>query len=277
MIDLRGHIALVTGGTQGVGAGIATTLARAGATVAIHGLRDDSLAQSTLRACQAHTPDSLLLCCDLAQPWSTVEDLLVRPLLQRFPRIDLLACNAGVFIDTPFLQMDEATYDRTMHLNLKIGYFLTQAFARHWIANGIAGRVVFTGSINGLLAEPDHTAYDASKAGVAGLVRSLCIALAPHGIRVNSMAPGLVRTPLTDQVLARDPAVRRWMQLHTPNGEVPHADVCGPMAAFLLSDLATHIHGQTMLVDGGMSAWQQPDLPEFLRAACAHPASPPNE
>jgi NAD(P)-dependent dehydrogenase (short-subunit alcohol dehydrogenase family) len=176
----------------------------------------------------------------------------------------LLVNNAGVFIDTPFLEMDQTRFDRTFHLNVKVGYFLTQYFSKRWIENKQAGRVLFTGSINGLLAEPDHTAYDASKAAVAGMVRSMCIALAPYGIRINSMAPGLVRTPLTSPV-SDDPDLLKWMELHTPNRQVPNASVCGPTAAFLLSDDAAHIHGQTIYVDGGMSAWQQPDLPTSLR------------
>jgi NAD(P)-dependent dehydrogenase (short-subunit alcohol dehydrogenase family) len=275
MIDLTGHTALVTGGTQGVGASIARSLARAGANVVLHGLKQDSLAMETLRECQSLAPRSTLICCDLGSDWRTVETSLVQPVLDQFPNIDLLVNNAGIFIDKPFVDMDESTYDRTMHLNLKVGYFLTQAFAKVWIPNRIAGRVLFTGSINGLLAEPDHTAYDASKAGVAGLVRSLCIALAPHGIRVNSMAPGLVRTPLTNQVLSRDPAALKWMEWHTPNGQVPESDACGPMAAFLLSDLAMHLHGQTVYVDGGMSAWQQPDPPEAFRNWLASQSSEP--
>jgi NAD(P)-dependent dehydrogenase (short-subunit alcohol dehydrogenase family) len=163
--------------------------------------------------------------------------------------------------------MDEAIFDRTFHVNVKVPYFLAQSFAKHWIDRSLKGRMVFTGSINGLLAEPTHTAYDSSKAAVSGMVRSLCVALAPHAIRVNAIAPGLVRTPLTDQVLSQDRAALHWMQLHTPNREVPPPDVCGPMAAFLLSDLAEHIHGQTIYIDGGMSAWQQPDLPDSLRQA----------
>ncbi|HBJ34636.1 MAG TPA: oxidoreductase, partial [Planctomycetaceae bacterium] len=138
-------------------------------------------------------------------------------------------------------------------------------YARRWVAGSVAGRVLMTGSINGILAEPDHVTYDASKGAVAAMVRSLCVALAPMNIRVNSMAPGLVRTPLTGTVLDTDADAKRWMQLHTPNGAVPDASVCGDTAVFLLSDAATHIHGQTILVDGGMSVWQQPDLPASLR------------
>ena len=265
LIDLSKHAALITGGTQGVGAAIAISLARAGCSVIIQGLEANDDAAATLAACRSAGIEAEAFYSDLSRPISSIipELLQASELLSR--PIDLLVNNLGVFIDSPYLEMDVDTFDRTFHLNVAVGYFLTQAFARRWIPDGVAGRVLFTGSINGLLAEPGHTAYDASKAAVAGMVRSLCVALAPHGIRVNSIAPGLVRTPLTDQVLSADARALRWMQLHTPNGQVPSAELCGPAAAFLLSDLAEHIHGQTIYIDGGMSVWQQPDYPPNLR------------
>ena len=264
-MNLHGHAALITGGTQGVGAAIAKRLAKAGANLVIHGLREDDHSLETVKACQAFGVKVHSIYSDLYLSMEEVLQNVAKSALAHDPSIDLLVNNAGVFIDKPFLQMDVPTFQRTMHLNVEVGYFLTQHFANHWIEHGTRGRVLFTGSINGLLAECDHTAYDASKAAVAGMVRSLCVALAPHGIRVNSMAPGLVRTPLTNQVLSHDADVLRWMEMHTPNGIVPEADVCGPMAAFLLSDEAEHIHGQTIFVDGGMNTWQQPDLPKSLR------------
>jgi len=258
--DLTGHRALVTGGTQGVGAAIAVAIARAGADVIITGLHDDDASQQTLDRCRSLGVQAEGITIDLAQPPDQFLPPLMRQCGQFGPEIDLLVNNAGTFIDTPFLEMDYPRYRLTFDLNVTAGYFLTQAFAKRWISQGRAGRVVFTGSINGMLSEPDHTAYDASKGAVAALVRSLCVALAPHRIRVNSMAPGLVRTPLTG-VLDQNEQLDSWMKLHTPNGEVPGAEVCGDTAVFLLSDAAEHIHGQTLLVDGGMSAWQQPDVP----------------
>ena len=259
--DLTGRQALVTGGTQGVGAAIAKSLAQAGADILILGLRDDSSARATLDSCSAEGVTAKLLVQDL----SLAPDLYLNDLMDRveslMPGIDLLVNNAGTYIDPPFLELSPECFQRTMHLNVHAGFFLTQAFARNWIASGVSGRVLFTGSINGLLSEPDHTAYDTSKGAVAAMVRSLCVTLAPHQIRVNSMAPGLVRTPLTD-VLNTNRDLEQWMKLHTPSGEVPDADVCGGAAVFLLSDAAHHIHGQTLYVDGGMSAWQQPDAPE---------------
>jgi NAD(P)-dependent dehydrogenase (short-subunit alcohol dehydrogenase family) len=114
------------------------------------------------------------------------------------------------------------------------------------------------GSINGRLAEPTHSAYDTSKGAVEMMVRTLCVELAPHQIRVNGIAPGLFRTPLTSAAL-EDPKFLRWMQQHTPNGQVPEADVAADAAVFLLSDAAAHIHGQMLMIDGGMSVWQQPN------------------
>lgn len=257
---LGGHRAIVTGGTQGVGAAIAIAIARAGADVLLLGLRDDELAQQTLASCRRCGVAAELLTVDLAQPPSQYLDHLLEQIDQVMPGTDLLVNNAGTYIDPPFFELDYECFQRTMHLNVTAGFFLTQALARRWVERGIEGRVLFTGSINGLLSEPDHTAYDTSKGAVAAMVRSLCVALAPHRIRVNSVAPGLVRTPLTD-VLNRDVRLESWMKLHTPNGQVPDAEVCAGAAVFLLSDAARHIHGQTLYVDGGMSVWQQPDVP----------------
>ncbi len=258
--DLSGHRALITGGTQGVGAAISLALARAGADVLLGGLHHDENAERTLSACREQGVTAELLVTDLAKPPTTYLPDLLTHADELLPGIDLLINNAGTYIDKPFFEMDFERYLTTLHLNVTSGYFLTQAIARRWVENGVRGRILFTGSINGVLSEPDHTAYDTSKGAVAAMVRSLCVTLAPLGIRVNAIAPGLVRTPLT-QVLNEDPRLDAWMKLHTPNGQVPTADVCGGAAVFLLSDAAEHIQGQTLLVDGGMSSWQQPDVP----------------
>ncbi len=261
LFDLTGRRALITGGTQGVGAAIATAIAAAGGDVLLVGLQADEAAQQTLEMCRKAGAGAELITADLAQPPSQYLHELLSAANQLMPGIDLLVNNAGTYIDKPCLEMDYDLYRRTIDLNVTAGYFLTQAFARCWIENKVSGRVLFTGSINGFLAEPDHTAYDTSKGAVAAMVRSLCVSLAPHQIRVNAMAPGLVRTPLTD-VLNQNRQLDEWMKLHTPNGQVPGPEVCAGAAVFLLSDAAAHVHGQTILVDGGMSAWQQPDPPE---------------
>jgi NAD(P)-dependent dehydrogenase (short-subunit alcohol dehydrogenase family) len=253
--DLSNHRALITGGTQGVGGALARAIAAAGANVVLLGLRDDDLAQQTLADCRGFGVEAELVVTDLMQPPdSYLDDLL------KLDPIDLLVNNAGTCMDVPFLDFEYDRFQRTIQLNVTAGYFITQAFARRWVDRKTAGRVLFTGSINGILSEPGHTAYDTSKGAVAAMVRTLAVSLAPHNIRVNGMAPGLVRTPLT-AVLDKEPRFDQWMKLHTPNGEVPGPEVCGGAAVFLLSDAATHIQGQMLLVDGGMSVWQQPDPP----------------
>jgi NAD(P)-dependent dehydrogenase (short-subunit alcohol dehydrogenase family) len=144
-----------------------------------------------------------------------------------------------------------------MRLNVHAYFLLTQFFAQRWVSQSTVGRVLMIGSINGRLAEDTHVAYDTSKGAIEMLVKSTCVALAPHGIRVNGLAPGLFYTPLTAPALD-DPKIRAWMEHHTPNGKVPGPEVAADAAVFLLSDVAEHIHGHMLLVDGGMSVWQQP-------------------
>lgn len=261
MIDLKGHSALVTGSTKGVGRSIVEAFAAAGANVVVHGRSRDANAEEVLANCARHGVRAEFITGDLMGDTQPAVQQLFADSLAVLPGIDILVNNAGTYIDKPFLEMDADTYDRTMRLNVAAPYFLTQRFARHWVENKIAGRVLMIGSINGRLAEPTHSCYDSSKGAIEAMVRSLCVSLAPFGIRVNGLAPGLVRTPLTS-VIDRDERFRRWMELHTPNGQVPHSDVCGSGAVYLCSDDAWHVHGQMLLVDGGMSAWQQPDLPQ---------------
>jgi glucose 1-dehydrogenase len=264
MIHLRGHSALITGSTKGVGRSIAEAFAAAGANVVLHGRSRDVAAEEAIANCRQHCVQVEFVTGDLMGETMPAVDRLFAAAIAAMPGIDILVNNAGTYIDKPFLEMDWDTYERTMRLNVAAPYFLTQKFAQLWVANQTAGRVLMIGSINGRLAEPTHSCYDSSKGAIDAMVRSLCVSLAPLGIRVNGLAPGLVRTPLT-AVIDRDERFRRWMELHTPSGQVPGSDVCGSGAVYLCSDDAWHVHGQMLLVDGGMSAWQQPDVPEAYK------------
>jgi glucose 1-dehydrogenase len=280
VIDLNGHSVLITGSTQGVGRAIAVACAHAGARVTLHGLRDDLAAQEALAEVRSHDPSASLITSDLIgeRPNSnaassshvamsyTPPDTLsaveatMSLALAADPKIDILINNAGTYIDQPFLELDFETFDRTMRLNVYAYFWLTQRFAKHWVNQGKPASVLLIGSINGRLAEPTHAAYDTSKGAVEMMVKTLCVSLAPHGIRVNGLAPGLFYTPLTASALD-NPRALQWMKLHTPNGQVPGPEVCGEAAVYLVSDAARHVTGQMLLVDGGMSAWQQPDPP----------------
>lgn len=260
MIDLKGHAALVTGSTKGVGRSIVEAFARAGADVLVHGRQFGAEAEQVLATCRASGVRAEFVSSDLSGPTGDVVEATASAALATMPNLDILVNNAGTYDDVPYLEMELERFERIMRLNVAAPFFLTQRFARHWVANQVAGRVLMIGSINGRLAEPTHSCYDTSKGAVEMMVRTLCVELAPQGIRVNGLAPGLVRTPLTS-IIDRDDRFAQWMELHTPNRRVPHSDVCGPGAVFMVSDAAEHVHGQMLLVDGGMSAWQQPDMP----------------
>lgn len=257
MTQLAGKTAFITGSTLGVGKSMATAICAAGGNVVLHGLHDDEAAQQALQECG---PTAKLVVGDLADDLPDCVQNVADAALAVCPTIDLLVCNAGTYLDQPFLDMSFETFDRTMKLNVYSQFVLIQHFARLWQQQGVQGRIVLTGSINGRLSESTHVAYDSSKGAVEAMVRSLAVTLAPMGIRVNGIAPGLFRTPLTEPAF-QEPGFREWMELHTPNGKVPGPDAIGGTTVFLLSDGAEHIHGQMIFVDGGMSVWQQPDFP----------------
>jgi NAD(P)-dependent dehydrogenase (short-subunit alcohol dehydrogenase family) len=258
MIDLKGHTALVTGSTSGVGRAIALAYARAGAAVVIHGPPGATAeGRRVADECRRAKSEAAFVACDLLDPPHETAEQLFQLATAAFGAIDILVNNAGHFLDVPFEKMTPDRFDRTMRLNVAAPYFLTQRFVRHWLAKDVRGRVIFTGSINGRLAESDSTAYDTSKGAIEMLVKTLCVSLAPKGIRVNGIAPGLVRTNAT-RWLDSNPQEAKWIKEHTPDGQIPDAAVCGPAAVYLASDAADHVHGQMLLVDGGLSALQHP-------------------
>lgn len=261
MLDLKGHAALVTGSTKGVGRSIAEAYAQAGADVVIHGRAMSGEAQQVLDRCASAGVKASFVAADLSDPTAPVVDRLFEAVIEVQGDIDILVNNAGQNFDTAFEKMTHERFEKTMRLNVFSAYFLTQAFARRWIERSVPGRVLFIGSINGRLAEPACTAYDISKGAIEMMVRTLCVSLAPHNIRVNGLAPGLVRTAQTE-FLDEMPTLTDWMIQHTPNAQIPHSDVCGPGAVYLVSDAAEHVHGHMLMIDGGMSVWQQPPPPD---------------
>lgn len=262
MIDLKGHAALVTGSSKGVGRAIAEAFAQAGADVIIHGREPGKDADEAMQRCRSYGVKVAFVRGDLSGPTGPAVEEVFSGAVAALPgaSIDILVNNAGQYFDVPFLDMPLDRLEKTLRLNVASPYMLTQRFAKHWVQNKVAGRVLMIGSINGQLAEPDSTGYDTSKGAVAMMVKTLAVALAPMNIRVNGLAPGLVRTPQTSWIDSR-PADAAWIKHHTPNGQIPDASVCGPGAVYLCSDAAWHVHGQMLTIDGGMSAWQQPARP----------------
>lgn len=237
------HAALVTGSSQGIGHAIALGLHAAGAQVVFHG--KEPQAPSRPVGCPYLSAD--LLEADAAPR-------LVQAAFAAQPGLNLLVCNAGGFFDAPFLEMTPEIFARTMDLNVRANYFLAQAFAREMVARKRSGAILTTTSTNGLQPEDDSSAYDTSKGALVMVTRTLAQALAPHGIRVNSIAPGLIRTPLTSGMLT--PERTRHYEKKILLGRIGEPTDCAGAAVFLLSPAARYITGQILVVDGGLTLGQ---------------------
>ena len=242
--SLEGHAALVTGSSQGIGYAVAMGLREAGARVIFHGLQD--------------RPETIPADAPYVRADLTVEgtpEKLVSLTFDADPALDILVCSAGSFFDMPILEMTPEAWDRTMGLNVRSTFFTAQAFARRLVQAQRPGSIVLTSSTNGFQAESNSAAYDASKGALVMLTRSLAVSLAPHGIRVNGIAPGLILTPLTQSwVEPHGPNFLRHYEKSIPLGRVGMPEDCAGAAAFLCSPAANYITGEVLVVDGGLKA-----------------------
>ena len=244
--SLADHAALVTGSSQGIGFAIGVALRAAGARVVFHGLpaRPENI-----------PADAGYVAADLLQPDAAGH--LVGSAFEAEPRLDTLVCNAGSFFDVPFLEMTRELWDKTLRLNVTATYFVAQEFAQRLVAARRGGCIVITASTNGFQAEADSTAYDASKGALVMLVRSLAVSLADHGIRVNGIAPGMIKTPLNAAWMeARASGLPAHYEKKILLGRIGQPEDCAGAVAFLCSAAASYITGEIITVDGGLTVQQ---------------------
>ncbi len=251
-MKLADKVAIVTGGSQGIGAAIATRFAAEGAKVAIVNHRHPDRAAEIVSRITTSGGVAKAFQADLARIPEITR--LVAKIFDHFGPVDILVNNAGIFLPTPLEDTDEDTWDRMMDLNLKAAFFAVQAVAPGMKARG-SGKIINISSIAGQGGFPSSAAYCASKGGINLLTKALCLELASSGINVNGLAPGNVATPM-NEALRADPVHCDNMARRTPTGQafLAPVDMAG-CAVFLASADSDQVHGQTVGVDGGWMAW----------------------
>ena len=251
-------VAIVTGGASGIGKEVATRFVAEGGSVVING-RDAAKAEAAVKAIDATGKRAIAHVGDIALP--ATGEAAVKTAVDRFARLDVLFNNAGIFGPKPFLDVTEAEYDRFLGIILKGKFFIAQAAAKAMIAAGRGGAIVQTGSMWALQAigATPSSAYSAANGGVHALVKNLAIELAPHKIRVNAIAPGVIETPVYSTFLTPEQvkAILPTFNAMHPLGRNGQPADAAEALLFLASDQASFITGVILPVDGGVMAGRQ--------------------
>jgi len=243
---LAGKVALVTGGAKGIGAAIVQRFVKEGARVAF--VDADEPAGRALPASDA----TLFVPADVTQ--RGVAASAVAAAVDRFGRLDILVNNAGITHAAPFLELDEADFDRVLAVNLRSYFTMGQAAARQLARQATGGAIVNMSSVNAVLAIPDQVPYVVSKGAVNQLTRVMALSLAPHGIRVNAIGPGTIATELARRAVMASDEARRRLLSRTPMKRLGEPDEVASVAVFLASDDASYMTGQVVYPDGGRLA-----------------------
>ena len=256
---LRDKKAIVTGGGRGIGRALSLGLAREGCDVLVDYARDHEAALEVVREIEQLGRKAFAFQADV----SKLADVkrLVHEAEGKLGRIDILVNNAGVAFVEPCLQVSEKTWDTTLNTNLKGAFFCSQFVAKRMISEGIKGAIINVSATNGTVAEADTVHYNASKGGLEMVTKSMAIELAPHGIRVNAIAPGIIQTEIDEDFFAA-PAFKEHYGLHIPMKRFGQVEECVGAAVFFASDESSYITGQSLIIDGGLTCDQCPKLPE---------------
>jgi glucose 1-dehydrogenase len=249
-MKLADKVILVTGSSQGIGAGIALRLAQEGADIVINYHSHPEEADGVKAQITALGRRAVSVGADL----STVAGVtkLIDDGVAGLGRIDILVNNAGVEKNASFWDVAEKDYDLVLNTNLKGPFFTTQAFVKHLQSRKAGGKVINISSVHEELPFPHFTSYCASKGGLKMMMRNLSIELAPLGITINNVAPGAIETPINTKLL-NDPAKLNALLANIPLNRLGKpADVAGAVA-FLASSDADYITGTTLVVDGGLT------------------------
>lgn len=245
-MKLQGKTAIVTGATQGIGLACASRLIAEGAQVMLVDIKEEGA-----QAAAALGPQAFFFCADVSQKADV--DAMLKATLARFGHIDILVNNAGVTHAADFLDVCEDDFDRVMRINLKSMFLCGQGVAREMVKRN-SGCIINMSSVNAELAIPNQVPYVVSKGAINQLTKVMSLNLAPYGVRVNGIGPGTILTELAKQAVLSSPQARHTILSRTPLGRCGEPEEVAGIAAFLASDDASYMTGQTIYVDGGRMA-----------------------
>jgi NAD(P)-dependent dehydrogenase (short-subunit alcohol dehydrogenase family) len=247
-VKLKGKVALVTGAGRGIGRGIAEVFAAEGADVAVNDVADMPLAESVAGGIRAKGLRAITVQADVAKR-SDVEPMIDKVWKELGP-IDILVNNAGIETIVPFLELTDEQWTRLVDVNLRGAWLCSQVFCRRALAEGRKGSIVNIGSIQAAKVLPGRTHYAPTKLGLEALTRNMSAEMTPQGIRVNCIHPGLIDTPMTEWVM-KSPDILPIVLAQISLGRAGEPREIGTVAAFLASDEASYLTGQSIFVDGG--------------------------
>jgi glucose 1-dehydrogenase len=251
MASLTGKVAIVTGAAKGIGLACAERLAADGAKVVVADV-DEAAGESTAGDIAQDGREAIFVHCDVSKKLDVRN--LVTATLDAWGAIDILVNNAGIVANGDFLEISEADFDRVLSVNLKGAFLVGQSVARQMVeqlkSGGKPGSIINMSSINAVFALPTQVPYSVSKGGMNQLTKVMALSLAPHGIRVNAIGPGSIMTDMLQSVVG-DKDARQRILSRTPLGRIGDPAEIAAVAAFLASDDASYITGQTIYADGG--------------------------
>lgn len=250
---LEGKVALVTGGSRGIGAGIAERLGKEGASVVVNYSGSKDKAEEVVEKIRSYGSKAIALKADVSSKAEV--DAMYADALKEFGELNILISNAGICEQLPWFDITEEIWDKHFNINMKGTYLNCQAASRIMRDQGKGGSIVGISSISALVGGAMQTPYTPTKAGIKSLMQSLAIALGPYGIRCNSLLPGCILTDINRWQLGEggaNPELRAYFNSRIPTGRVGEPEDLGGIAAFLCSDSASYITGAEILVDGGM-------------------------
>jgi 3-oxoacyl-[acyl-carrier protein] reductase len=245
-LELAPRTALVTGGSRGIGRAVSEALSGAGVRVAINYRSDEASANGLVRDLRAAGGEAMALAGDVSDPAESRQ--LVRDVVAAWGRLDVVVNNAGLWEEDRAGAGNLEVWDRTMAVNLRGAFLVTDSAVPHLVESG--GTIVFVSSTAAQRGEANHSAYAASKGALVSYTKSLAMELGPRGVRVNCVAPGWVETDMTREAFS-DLERRREIESSIPLRRVASPrDVAGAVL-FLVSDLARHVQGEILNVNGG--------------------------